>query len=306
MALAKVGTGGESVREDGHNIDFETVEGFGQEWAAFDQTSLPAEEHERLFQNYFAIFPFETLPAQAEGFDLGCGSGRWAALVAPHVGTLHCIDPAAQALSVARRRLAGSPNVHFHHAGVDDIPLADGSQDFGYSLGVLHHIPDTEAALRSCARKLKPGAPFLVYLYYKCDNRPAWFRSLWKLSDGVRKGISKLPFPARKTVTTAIAASIYWPLARTAGLLERLGARVDTLPLSAYRRCSFYTMRTDSLDRFGTRLEQRFSRGEIEAMMRRCGLEDIRFSPKVPYWVACGRRSAGPTSASAPQACSVD
>ena len=71
-------------------------------------------------------------------------------------------------------------NVEFHHASADAIPLPDGSQDFGYSLGVLHHIPDTARAMADAVRKLKPGAPFLVYLYYDFENRPAWFRGLWK------------------------------------------------------------------------------------------------------------------------------
>jgi hypothetical protein len=65
---------------------------------------------------------------------------------------------------------------------------------------------------------------------------------------------------------------------------------VSNVPLSAYRRNSFYTMRTDALDRFGTRLEQRFSRAEIARMMRDSGLDDIVFREDVPYWVACGRR----------------
>lgn len=60
------------------NIDPLTVEGFGREWATFDQTELDERERARLFEAYFSIFPFATLPAGAEGFDLGCGSGRWA------------------------------------------------------------------------------------------------------------------------------------------------------------------------------------------------------------------------------------
>ena len=51
-------------------------------------------------------------------------------------------------------------------------------------------------------------------------------------------------------------------------LLEKIGFKVDNWPLSSYRRTSFYTMRTDSRDRFGTPLEQRFSRSEILAMMQ--------------------------------------
>jgi SAM-dependent methyltransferase len=270
------------------NVDTKVVEGFGREWAAFDQISLDEAEHDDLFGSYFGIFPFDELPENAEGFDLGCGSGRWAAKVAPRVGLLHCVDPAAEALEVARRRLAGMPNVRFHLATSDAIPLSDDSQDFGYSLGVLHHIPDTEAAMLDCVRKLKPGAPFLVYLYYRFDNKPRWFSALWRATDLVRGGIARLPFGLRKLTSDVIAATVYWPLARSAGIAERIGVDVSNVPLSPYRRLSFYTMRTDALDRFGTRLEQRFTRGEIAAMMTRCGLKDVRFHDGVPYWVACG------------------
>ena len=270
------------------NLDPETVKGFGEEWSAFDQTDLPPAEQQLLFDQYFSVFPFADLPTGAEGFDLGCGSGRWAALVAPKVGTLHCIDPADAALDVARRRLADAGNTRFHHTGVDDMPLADGSQDFGYSVGVLHHIPNTRAAMAACVRKLKPGAPFLVYIYYAFDNRPAWFRAIWRTSELGRSVTSRLPFGLRKAVTSLVAATVYWPLARTSKLLEKTGRDVANLPLSEYRYRSFYSMRTDSLDRLGTRLEQRFTRAEIEAMMRACGLTGIRFRDGPPYWVACG------------------
>lgn len=277
-------------RDPRSNIDLATVEGFGAEWSAFDQSGLKDREYDSTFDTYFLIFPFADLPADAEGFDLGCGSGRWAARVVERVGTLHCIDPSAQALDVARRRLGDQPKARFYLAAADSIPLDDASQDFGYSLGVLHHIPDTRRALADCVRKLKPGAPFLVYLYYKLDGRPAWFRALWRATDVVRRGISRLPFPIRKAVTNSIAATVYWPLVRTARLGERLGLDVSNLPLSAYRHNSFYTLRTDALERFGTRLEQRFSKPEIEAMMRDAGLADIRFSDRPPFWVACGTR----------------
>lgn len=278
-------------REFVSNIDRLTVEGFGQEWSAYDQTALDESEHERLFERYFSVFPLDTLLPDAEGFDLGCGSGRWAEPVARRVGTLHCIDPSVKALDVARRRLAGIPSAHFHNAGVDSIPLADCSQDFGYSLGVLHHIPDVGRALTACVRKLKPGAPFLLYIYYRFDNRPAWFGALWRVSDFGRRVISRLPFPLRKAVATTIAATVYWPLAAAARFAERLGRDVGAYPLSFYRNLSFYTMRTDALDRFGTRLEQRFTRSEISTMMTQAGLVDITFYDGEPYWVACGRKA---------------
>ena len=62
------------------------------------------------------------------------------------------------------------------------------------------------------------------------------------------------------------------------------------LPLAAYRDRSLYSMRTDALDRFGTKLEKRFTRDQIRAMMEGAGLESITFSDN-PYWCAVGYRN---------------
>jgi SAM-dependent methyltransferase len=175
---------------------------------------------------------------------------------------------------------------------VDKPGLPPGSQDFGYSLGVLHHVPDTAAAIRSCVALLKPGAPLLLYLYYAFDNRPRWYRALWRISNLGRQGISRLPRGLKRGVTDVIAALVYWPLARASLVTERLGFPIDGVPLSHYRHYSFYTMRTDARDRFGTPLEQRFSRDQIAGMMAAAGLIDVRFSDAAPYWCAVGIRES--------------
>lgn len=272
------------------NIDPRTVASFGDEWARYDQSELEGDELAFAFDCYFHIFPWDQLPVNPRGFDMGCGSGRWAQLVAPRVHTLTCIDPSAEALGVAQRKLADQSNARFVHAGVSDGPLPIDSQDFGYSLGVLHHVPDTGAALRDCVKMLKPGAPFLVYLYYRFDNRPAWFAGIWRASDLLRRIICRLPAWAKSVVTDAIAGLVYFPLARWARLGEKLGLKVDGWVLSSYREMSFYTMRTDSRDRFGTPLEQRFTKAEIAQMMGDAGLENIRFSDRFPFWCAVGNK----------------
>ena len=272
------------------NLDPRTVASFGDEWQRFDQQGMAPGEAESVFGDYFAIFPWDQLPPNAEGFDMGCGSGRWARFVAPRVGRLHCIDPSS-ALAVARSTLADQPNVQFHQASVAASGLPPNSQDFGYSLGVLHHVPDTAAAIRSCAALLKPGAPLLLYLYYAFDNRPRWFRLLWHLSNAARLLIRRLPPRLKQFVTDLIALTVYWPLSRLASLAEAAGLPVHSFPLSYYRHCSFYTMRTDALDRFGTPLEQRFTRAQIRAMCSAAGLVDLQFSPRAPYWCVVGVRA---------------
>jgi hypothetical protein len=83
------------------------------------------------------------------------------------------------------------------------------------------------------------------------------------VSDRGRKVISHLPYGLRYKVSQVIAGLVYCPLVRTARLVETLGINVANFPLSAYRDRSFYVMRADALDRFGTRLEQRFTKIEV-------------------------------------------
>ena len=270
-----------------NNIDRDTVASFGDEWSRFDQQALSDHEASKVFAEYFAIFPWDDLPEHAEGFDMGCGSGRWARFVAPKVGRLHCIDP-SDAINVAQTNLIGFDNLTFHRAAVDSQCLALASQDFGYSLGVLHHVPDTQAAICSCVDLLKSGAPLLLYLYYAFDNRNWWFRSLWRLSDLCRRLICKLPPRLKHAVTDLIALFVYLPLVTVSLVLERRGHNVAGIPLSYYRRHSFYTMRTDARDRFGTPLEQRFTRHQIAEMMERAGLMSVRFSDDAPFWCVMG------------------
>lgn len=275
------------------NVDPKTIRGFGEEWTRYDQSHLSHGELLELFDQYFSVFPMEVLTNEARGFDLGCGSGRWARLVAPRVSRLTCIDPSPKALAVARTNLSSFTNCDFHLASADNIPLPDDSQDFGYSLGVLHHVPNTMSAISACVRKLKPGAPLLLYLYCDFENRSPWFRAIWKTSDLARRAISRLPRVPKLLLSIVVAVVVYLPLARLSKLLEHLGRPTESIPLSYYRNRSFYTMKTDALDRFGTRLEKRFSRSEIEDMMVRAGLERIQFSDSPPYWCVVGsKRSA--------------
>jgi hypothetical protein len=128
-----------------------------------------------------------------------------------------------------------------------------------------------------------------VYFYYALENRPRWFRLIWASTDFLRRFISRCPHSGRLAITQIIAATLYYPLARISLVAEMAGLSVDRIPLSFYRTKSFYTIRTDSLDRFGTSLEQRFTAKQIRAMMTSAGLGDIKFSDRksllVRHWV---------------------
>ena len=274
------------------NIDPYTIAMFRAEWTTFDQSSLSVSDLESVFKLNFSVFPWQCVGPDSAGFDVGCGTGRWARFVAPQVGVLHCVEPDTEILAVARANLRDLSNCRFHLASANEMPFPDSSMDFGYAIGVFHYVPNPLEALRACVRKLKVGAPILVNVYYALDNRPSWFRFLWRVVDGIRRAVSWMPHRLVRVFAFAIALLVYWPLARSARIVEWLGADPSNVPLSGYRSRRFYTMRNDALNRFGNRIEHRFTRKGLIDMMERAGLERVAVSEGPPYWSAVGYKRA--------------
>jgi len=279
-----------SFIDDNHqNIDLKTVESFGQEWSKF--ANFSKIEIEDIGNDYFDIVPWQKLGDSPQALDVGCGTGRWASYVSGMVAKVEAIDP-SEAVWSAVKLLKDKPNVRISIADVDRIPFEKESFDFVYSLGVLHHIPDTEKAMKSCVKMVKKGGYFLVYLYYNLDNRGVLFRFIFQLSNVLRWTISKLPSGLKKLICDILAIMVYCPLVGTSILLHSIGLKKlsNKTPLSYYKKTSFNVIRNDSLDRFGTPLEQRFSKEEIRTMMLKAGLDNIVFSEHQPYWHAIGQK----------------
>ena len=63
---------------------------------------------------------------------------------------------------------------------------------------------------------------------------------------------------------------------------------INSWPLSYYRNLPFYLMRNDALDRFGNRIEKRYSKDNIREIMEVSGLQNIKFSLNKPFWCVLG------------------
>ena len=272
------------------NIDEQTVSSFGEEWKAFHGFS--EEDLKRIGDQYFDIITPEMLNNSMKVVDIGCGSGRFIKYLKGRYGKITGVDP-SQAIFAANELIGDDPNVELVQASTDSIPFDDNYFDFGFSLGVLHHIPDTKKALNDCVKKIKPGGHFLLYLYYSLDNKPYYFRIIFYLSNLIRLTVSKMPTKLKRAFCDILAVVIYMPFVGLCRFLKllRVPERIRrNIPLQGYESQSFYVIRNDSLDRFGTPLEQRFSRKQITAMMQQAGLTDIVFSEHIPYWHAVGRK----------------
>jgi hypothetical protein len=154
------------------------------------------------------------------------------------------------------------------------------------SLGVLHHIPDTQKALNDVSSKIKSGGLFLCYLYYKIEDKPLHYRMIFSLVNLMRNIVSRLPHLIRMIIAKFIALIIYLPLARLARIRKRAGKDVSNIPLHHYADMPFVMLENDALDRFGTRLEQRFNKQEIASMLEAAefDISSLKFSKLEPFW----------------------
>ena len=275
-------------RERDENLDQGVIDGFGHEWSAFNYVETETSEAlDAQFVAYCAPIDLAQFdPATAIAGDFGAGSGRWSSRLAPYFSLVYALEPSDGASKVLRKKFAdGSKIVVLQETvGVNSIPA--GSLDLAVSLGVLHHIPDTALAIRDVSRSIKPGGIFLCYLYYKLENKPLFYRGLFWTSNSLRWVISRLPYAMRRLITQIIAGVIYLPLARISKLLGNRGKDVSNFPLHHYANMPFVMLQNDALDRFGTRLEKRFSKNEIVEMLSEAGFDSttIEFSEREPFW----------------------
>jgi SAM-dependent methyltransferase len=270
------------------NIDQGVIDSFGHEWATFDYGETEtAEALNTQFDAYCAPIDLSHFdPKHSIAADFGAGSGRWAVRLLPFFSLVYALEPSDGASKVLQKKFSDEAKITVlqETLGSNSIPL--GSLDLAMSLGVLHHIPDTGLAIKDVSLRIKPGGTFLCYLYYNLENKPFFYRLIFKAVNGVRQVISLLPQRIKRIVCSSIAALIYWPLARMSKLMNRIGMNTSNIPLHHYANMPFVMLANDALDRFGTSLEQRFSQAEITEMLALAGFDisTLRFSELEPFW----------------------
>jgi SAM-dependent methyltransferase len=273
----------------GNNIDERVVQEFGEEWLKFND--FDDKSIKEAAEEYFDIIDDTMVNKQTYVLDIGCGTGRWTKYLSARAGFIEAVDP-SDAIFAADKLLGGIDNIRLTRASIETLPFEDETFDFAMSIGVLHHIPDTAKALQDCVKKIKRAGYFYVYLYYNLDKRGRIFTGLFKLSDVLRSWVSKLPASLKKFICDVLAIIIYMPLILWVKFLFFLGFTklAKKMPLSTYHNKSLFIIRNDALDRFGTRLEQRFSAKQVKEMMENSGLTNIVISADAPYYHAVGKK----------------
>jgi SAM-dependent methyltransferase/uncharacterized protein YbaR (Trm112 family) len=143
----------------------EYVSTFSFEWKRWRRTQFDTDAR----QSSAATFLASTgrLPEDLKGkavLDAGCGAGRYMDLAARAGAEVIGVD-LSLAVEVARENLGHLPNSHFIQADLLHLPFPSGIFDFVYSIGVLHHTPETQRGFSALVPTLKPRGELAIWVY---------------------------------------------------------------------------------------------------------------------------------------------
>lgn len=147
---------------------------FSDKWRRFQSYGLEPLHEDFLFGWYCKKFGLPTrddlrafYAKRRRVLECGPGSGFNTKFIAENCpGDVFALDISAAAFTTFdnTRHL---PNCTVVQADLMEAPFVDESFDFIIADGVLHHTPDTRAAVAALYRKLSPGGQFFFYVYKK-------------------------------------------------------------------------------------------------------------------------------------------
>ncbi|MGH9641335.1 MAG: class I SAM-dependent methyltransferase, partial [Terriglobales bacterium] len=161
-----------------------TAESFAYEWSHFGDLR---DEYGQNFFDYMRPHSAEIFPDLLL-LDVGAGSGRHSYHAAKLGARVVAVD-LGRSIDVARRNLPS--DVLTVKADAEFLPFAHNLFDFVMSIGVLHHLPDTERAFLSIVPYTRPGGFAHIYLYW--IPQEFWQQRLLALVRLIRTVTVRLP-----------------------------------------------------------------------------------------------------------------
>jgi SAM-dependent methyltransferase len=99
------------------------------------------------------LLDFVSGPQRLRVLEVGCGTGRWLALLDAAGHDVAGIEPSEQMLARAQARVKAD----LRHGAAEALPWPEGCFDRVICINALHHLTDPPRAVREAFRVLRPG-----------------------------------------------------------------------------------------------------------------------------------------------------
>ena len=277
--------GPDTIERPRMSIRERTAESFAYEWAHFGRLRA---EWRKNFLDYLQPHRPQDLAGKLV-LDVGAGSGRHSYQAAACGAHVVAVD-LSRSIDVARRNLRA--DVLTVQADAERLPFSQDTFDLVMSIGVLHHLPNTQRAINALVLFVVPGGKLHLYLYWVPEL--SWHRQLLRLVTLTRRVTVNLPHRLLHEICypIALALSVLVVIPYRVLRNRRRGRRIaHLLPLKAYADYPFGVLVNDQFDRFSAPIEQRFSRAQVQVMMERAGLDQVTVTDN-HGWVADGARAS--------------
>lgn len=205
-------------------------------------------------------------------FDAGCGMGRYVRVAASAGANVVGLD-LSEATRAARDLTAEfGERVLITRGDLLRPPLATGTFDRIYSIGVLDHTPDPRAAFLSVARLLKPGGRIAIWIYRK--ERPLLERVI-----NIHRAIStRLPLwvllPLCR-ITAPIGGIKRRLLHSKNWLVSKIGVALNVMTIGVSMHPDPEVRVCDTLDWYAPKYMSRHTLEEVQEWFRAAGLVDV-------------------------------
>jgi SAM-dependent methyltransferase len=238
------------------------VASFSFEWGIHRRTQFDngrSEESEKTFALKTGLTAADLRGKRV--LDVGCGTGRYLDIAARWGAECVGID-LSYAIDIACQNLGS--RVALAQADVFRLPFPAESFDVIYSLGVLHHTPDTRAAFLQLPRLLKPGGMLAIWVYSAYDAMFNATSGYW------RRVTTRLP-KRLLYLASGIAIPLYY-IYRIPFFGQLLLNRF--LPISMHPRASWRVL--DTFDWYSPRYQFKHTYPEVARWFQEAGLKDIQ------------------------------
>lgn len=234
---------------------------FGFEWNLHNRTQLDTASRHESEETFIEKTGFHREDFEGKLIlDVGCGMGRFSDVASRWGATVVGID-LTSAVDAAHANIGGRDNVHLAQADVFKLPFRDGTFDFIFSIGVLHHTPDTRAAFDQLPRLLKPGGRIAIWVY-------TTMRASYLASDLYRHVTTHLP---KRVLYALCHVAIPWYYVNKVPGVGALTRRA--LPTSAHPDPEWRVL--DTFDWYSPTYQWKHSQSELRSWFESQGLVSL-------------------------------